>query len=257
MAISIRTNPAGVPVYPDSYSQQNDLQQATQRGHSRVGLDSYADGSTAPEVVTGSEFEIDGDIVRVITANEAISGVGAIANSNDIYVYYDPTAEEFVASTTAPTFSVSLGGWYNGSDRALFKMYKDSSGDYVERNILEDFENKEQIGNKKINGGLIVSGISSIPEFSGGLSHVDIRGTYSTFGSTTATVVLPKGLLHLTVSNTSGTTNLEIKDISGTWQIVGQASSASPRMSSLVMSDGANIRLTSGTYFYSYMKIGE
>jgi len=133
MAITVRTNPAGTPVYPTDYGLQNNLQQATQRGYARVDLDDYADGATAPEIVVGSEFEVDGDIITVETANEAITGIGSIPVSTTFYIYYDVSAVDFIPSATVPTWDTALGGWYNGDDRALFRGYKNSSGEYDNR----------------------------------------------------------------------------------------------------------------------------
>jgi hypothetical protein len=174
MAITTRTNPAGTPTYPTDYTRQNELQQATQRGYTRVGLDSYADGATAPEVVVGSEFEIDGDVVTVTGTNESIGGLVAIANDNDVYIYFDVSAGTFEASTTAPTFNTALGGWYNGDDRALFKLYKDGSGEYDDRFVLASLPEATglpgniSVKDVKISGGLTVSG-----NVDDGLSYID------------------------------------------------------------------------------------
>jgi hypothetical protein len=67
---------------------------------------------------------------------ESISGIAGIANSTTFYVYYDVSGGVFLASTTAPTFDKEKRGWYNGNDRALFRIYKDSGGEYDERTQL-------------------------------------------------------------------------------------------------------------------------
>lgn len=42
------------------------------------------------------------------------------------------TATELLNSTTAPTYSVTKHGWYNGSDRCIFAFYVDSGGNIEE-----------------------------------------------------------------------------------------------------------------------------
>jgi len=50
------------------------------------------------------------------------------------------TASEFINSTTAPTWSESKHGWYNGSDRCIFGFRTDGSNQ-----ILEFFHEKEMV----------------------------------------------------------------------------------------------------------------
>lgn len=63
----------------------------------------------------------------------------AIGTSNWMYIYLDDsaivtagtnllTAAEFLASTTAPTWSHTKHGFYNGEDRCIFAVYINSSG---------------------------------------------------------------------------------------------------------------------------------
>lgn len=65
----------------------------------------------------------------------------AIGTSEWQYLYLDDsaivtagtnllTASEFVASTTAPTWSQAKHGWYNGNDRCIFAGYINSAGNF-------------------------------------------------------------------------------------------------------------------------------
>ena len=99
----------------------------TRRGGSSITLSNY-DNDSAPVVKVGSWFENNGALYEVITGDETPTGYSGISNSTTFYLYYDDSGDEFIYSSTAPTWSDSKQGWYNGNDRALFSMYKDSGG---------------------------------------------------------------------------------------------------------------------------------
>ena len=71
------------------------------------------------------------------------AGSSALAASDWYYLYIDDsavvslgaallTAAEFVAVTTAPTYSVTKHGWYNGSDRCIGAFLTNASSQIVE-----------------------------------------------------------------------------------------------------------------------------
>ena len=106
------------------------------KGQARVTISEY-DTDSAPVVKVGSVFDCNGAQYAVNTADETPTGYSGISNSTTFYLYFDESAEAFIYSETAPTWSDDLQGWYNGNDRALFSMYKDSGGTlYQYKNII-------------------------------------------------------------------------------------------------------------------------
>jgi len=108
---------SGTPSLPTDYTNQNENLERTVRATEFVSLTNWDDGSSAPEVIVGSVVESNGILYDVITANEAISTTGASAGI--VYLKFDDTAsaEEFVWTNTAPTWSATLNGWYISGDK--------------------------------------------------------------------------------------------------------------------------------------------
>ncbi len=97
------------------------------KGKSEITLSNY-DNDTAPAVKVGSVFDCNGAIYLVETADETPSGYPGITNDTMFYLIFDVSALAFEYTSTAPTWSDSNQGWYNGNDRYFFSMYKDSGG---------------------------------------------------------------------------------------------------------------------------------
>jgi hypothetical protein len=97
------------------------------KGLAQVTVSEY-DTDAACVVKAGSVFECNGATFLVSETDETPTGYDDISVSTTFYLYYDESEDEFTYSETAPTWSDSLQGWYNGNDRALFSMYKDSTG---------------------------------------------------------------------------------------------------------------------------------
>jgi len=237
MSVTVRTNPAGgaSAAFPDDYNRQNDLQQATQRGYARVDFDDYADGATEPKVANGSEFEVDGDVVYVSGADEAITGLAGIANDNDVYIYYDVSAVGFAASTTAPAWDSALGGWYDAGtgDRALLGLYKDGSGDYTARWVyLPGKAGLRQYGDGSMSTTAVKDGLDVLISFSSTPDNQAIGATSSW--------VVPKGI-YMFANNTVTSLVVQIFDGS-TW--IG---SGTVGVGGMFWSDGTNIRITNGS----------
>jgi hypothetical protein len=111
------------------------------KGQLFVSLSNFT-GTTAPEVEDGSYCDINGVQYRLTAAGatEAITGLAAIANSSTIYFYAVPsgTSVTIVGSTTAPTWSETKGGYYNGNNRCIGGCYKNAAGNYVGKWIINE-----------------------------------------------------------------------------------------------------------------------
>lgn len=115
---------------------------ASPKGYSAVTISEY-DTDAAPDVKAGSVFDNNGATITVAT-DTTPTGYSGISVSTIFYLYYDESASTFIYSETAPTWSDALQGWYNGTDRALFSMYKDSGGTL--------YENKNNVSNSREQG---------------------------------------------------------------------------------------------------------
>jgi hypothetical protein len=118
------------------YQRQNTLFYAHMTGHLNLGL-SNMENSSAPKVLAGSVFELNGGLFKV-TADESITGTPSTGQN---YVYAVPNAggASFKYSAATPSLSVEKGGWYNGNNRAVAKAYYVTS-QYNNKVILDSYE---------------------------------------------------------------------------------------------------------------------
>lgn len=100
-----------------------------------VSLSEY-DSELASDVKAGSVFDNNGIIITVY-ADATPTGYAGITVSTTFYIYYDESAGVFIFSEDVPVWSDALQGWYTGTDRALFSMFKDAGGTlYQNKNFL-------------------------------------------------------------------------------------------------------------------------
>lgn len=104
----------------------------TYKGKADITLSEY-DTDNMPVVKVGSVFENNGALFVVDSADVVPTGYAGIPISTTFYLYYDATTTNtFIYSDVAPVWSDALQGWYNGNNRALFSMFKDSGGTLYE-----------------------------------------------------------------------------------------------------------------------------
>ena len=122
------------------------------RGKADITLSNY-DNDSAPVVKSGSVFDNRGKLIN-ITTDESPTGYSGIAVSTTFYLYFDESATAFIYDSTAPTWSDDLQGWYNGNDRALFSMYKDSGGTLYQKKSFLINQSDGQIYDLTVNNDL-------------------------------------------------------------------------------------------------------
>jgi len=95
------------------------------------------DNTSEPLVAAGSRFELNGSFFEVIT-DEAILGWAGISDGATAYVYATPSGSTaaFSYSSTAPAWDSAKGGWFNGTARALFKLYRTSSTVWANKRLM-------------------------------------------------------------------------------------------------------------------------
>ena len=118
----------------------------TYKGKAEITLSNY-DADTAPVIKVGSVFEDNGALFIIDTSDITPTGYSGISNSTTFYLMYDDSASAFVYTSSAPTWSDALQGWYSGNDRYFFSMYKDSGGTL--------YQLKQELGKQKIPGSTI------------------------------------------------------------------------------------------------------
>jgi len=124
-----------------------------------IGAGEYEvdDGSTP------TNYYWDSQLTFTIGSGGSNASSSAAGTSQWQYLYIDDSAisasplvaASFLNSTTAPTYSHTKHGWYNGSDRCIFAFYIDSSGN-IEK-WFHDGGNYVLLSDDYSNGGTTTS----------------------------------------------------------------------------------------------------
>lgn len=165
----------------------------TYKGKADITISEY-DTTAAPDVKVGSVFENNGAIFIVDTSDITPTGYAGISNSTTFYLYFDESGTTFIYSSTAPTWSDSLQGWYNGNDRALFSMYKDSGGTLYEDKTRIQQESAERF----VKGRTFTTEIFFKNHYkSSSISEADLFDILDSWVPTTAKVLPCDGILQI------------------------------------------------------------
>ncbi len=113
------------------------------RGKVEISLSNY-DSDGAPVVKSGSVFENNG-VGLLLSGDATPTGYAGITVGTRFYLKYDESESEFVYTETAPTWSDALQGWYNGTDRYFFSMFKDSGGTLYQKKGFLLGQSKEKV----------------------------------------------------------------------------------------------------------------
>ncbi len=89
-------------------------------------------GSTAPKIIAGSWVEVNGNMYR-FNSQETATGWSGIGSPALVYMKVVVAGTSITAefTTSAPTYSDLKQGWYNGNDRYILWLYKDSGDNYT------------------------------------------------------------------------------------------------------------------------------
>ncbi len=207
----------------------------------QVSLSNY-DNDSAPAVKSGSSFDSKGVSVD-ITSDATPTGYGTISNSTTFYLYWDESASAFIYSATVPTWTDLYQGWYNGDDRALFSMFKDSGGTLYQNKRLLINQSSEQINDLNINdlviqnsivfpdfgsvGSLVIAGCTSWANSTQFLPGTTVAGStliYSTDTSTTAGNPLSASTGGALYINTGAS---QSAGLTGTWRLLNRINKGS------------------------------
>jgi hypothetical protein len=94
---------------------------------------------TEPAIAAGSLIEVNGSFYSFGT-EESITGWSGISDEDDAYIKVVPSSSSITAefTSTAPTWSDSKQGWYDGNDRYVAYVWKESSTGYRCKQLLKD-----------------------------------------------------------------------------------------------------------------------
>lgn len=93
---------------------------------------------TEPQIESGSRFEINGSYYECSSA-ENITGWSSMGLNRFVYIYATPSGGSVTLSysETAPTFDSAKGGWFNGTARALFKLFKTTATGWTAKRYVD------------------------------------------------------------------------------------------------------------------------
>ena len=113
--------------------------------------------TTEPDIAAGSVVEVGGSLYS-FTADETPSGWAGISNDTQVYIKLSPGTSDVTSSftDTAPTYSDAKGGWYSGNDRYVARVYKNASGEAVQ---------KETYSQESESGDALQLFLDSLPTF--------------------------------------------------------------------------------------------
>jgi hypothetical protein len=138
----------GTPRAPTAEPETNNTQIATTafvqgvmdgiksviRGFISLGLTNI-DNSSVPQIAAGSKVEVGGSLYG---ANGAITGTPTANAVNYIYAVPSEGTLSFSYASTQPTWNSAKGGWYNGNNRAVGKLFY-TNGQYNGKVILDGY----------------------------------------------------------------------------------------------------------------------
>lgn len=93
--------------------------------------------SNPPVIKAGSRLDINGTRYKC-TADEHVTETPVDNAVNFVYAVPNGNSASFVYSGTTPAWSAAKGGWYNGNDRAVVKLYYSSSGPVYGNKVIQD-----------------------------------------------------------------------------------------------------------------------
>ncbi len=205
-------------------------------GYQAISLTNY-DNDNEPQIAAGSKVEIGGALFSAAAA-ESITGWGGIGINNDVYIklVVAGALATAVFTTTAPTWSTSKQGWYDGLDRYVAKLRKDAGGNYtLKRLILEPGRTSRIRAAEQLSDGVV----ERAKILAAAINAVKIDTTFEAGGSQAITAqsnwVVPVGIYMMVAT----TDDLRLEINVGGW-IEPAALGA---IEGTVISDGTNVRV--------------
>jgi hypothetical protein len=146
--------PTNVPeAVSTGYQRQNTNFNAVTVGHSNIEIGNINNSNT-PTIVGGSVIEVNGGIYRASSTetitNASNAGLSPPASNAQNYIYAVPgeSSLSWQYSSSAPTWNAAKGGWYNGNNRAVVKLFL-SGTQYNGKVILDSYNAMQQVNTEQ------------------------------------------------------------------------------------------------------------
>jgi hypothetical protein len=151
----------------EGYERQNTNFNAAAAGHINIGLLNM-DTSGEPKIARGSVIEVNGGLYAVsAVTDESVTGTLSSGAENYIYAVPQVNACVFQYSAAAPAWSAAKGGWYNGNERAVAKLFY-WAGSYYNKVILNTYHSIKELnpaaGIPDFGGTLFKAADSNLPQ---------------------------------------------------------------------------------------------
>jgi hypothetical protein len=161
--------PTNVPeAVSTGYQRQNTNFNAVTAGHINLGIKNINE-SSAPVIAGGSVVEVNGGIYRA-SGDESVTDASSAdglsppaAGVNYIYAVHGTSSSlSWKYSSSAPAWNTLKGGWYNGNNRAVAKLFI-SGTQYNGKIILDSYNAMQQLNTEQAapdTGGVqVVTGV--------------------------------------------------------------------------------------------------
>jgi hypothetical protein len=200
------------------------------------------DTDAEPQLQVGSIVEVSGELYELDTSALSATGWAGIATSTQAYIYVVPSGStaSIIYSSTAPTWTPTKRGYYNGNDKAVLAVFKDAAGTgYVHKQKL--------LGRNVTTGGTTVASVTNTAtstwEYSSDFIVYE-SGSYYTVMSSTAVIASSSlfGVLQQKVNGTYTNVTASAEAIRGNRNVFVYITSAAVNV------PDAQFTLAPGTY---------
>jgi hypothetical protein len=165
MAISQFTEP-DINLFFDDLTQAARLNNKASfygKGYINIML-SNMDNTDIPLLLQGSMLECGG----VLFVGDSDTSITGTPSSEQNYIYFNPSTMELSYSINVPTWNTVKGGWYNGNDRAVAKLFYCVSGNQFNGKVILDSYNTMVLINTTqplpTNGGNLIATVTKEAE---------------------------------------------------------------------------------------------
>jgi hypothetical protein len=189
-------------VEPDINLFFDDLEQAERlnnkaslygKGYINIGL-SNINSTPAPVLLEGSLFECGGVLFEcgdVLFVSDTDTSIPGTPSNGQNYIYFNPETKGLLYSTATPLWNTVKGGWYNGNNRAIAKLFY-TGGQYNGKVILDNY-----------NAMKVVNAVQALPA-TGGVQVVDGASALNGVAMIDGASIAPGTNTVVSGANTSG-----------------------------------------------------
>ena len=155
----------------------------------------------APRILAGSMLDINGSKYKC-TWEENISGTEVTDVQSYIYAVANGNTASFQYSAAEPQWDPAKGGWYNGNNRAVVKLFI-TGGEYNNKVILDSYNAMFAVNTKQPLSDTTIGGITFKGSTASGVS-VSISASYTSKKPFAGFKFLPPGVYRYELKGGNG-----------------------------------------------------